>query len=188
MLFDSNTFSSVFQRQVKLLHSGIYTSHGLIFDHGLLHLDLDFHSISINSTTVPIKILDQFNHSSHPSLYEVKFPRPEEWTFEEGERVTVSSSEKEATIAKSLEVGLATNEGIEAVSWYNVWKVFSAGDFISVTSGPLRGMIGWVERIADDSIYLLEYKEKGNVSTSRDDIKVSFILIYTDPLVCLTAV
>ena len=102
MLFDSNTFLSVFQCQVKLLHSGIYTSRGLIFDHGLLHLDLDFHSISINSTAVPIKILDQFNHSSHPSLYEVKFPHPEEWTFEEGERVTVGSSEKEATIAAEI--------------------------------------------------------------------------------------
>ena len=77
-------------------------------------------------------------------------------------------------------MGLATNEGIEAVSWYNVWKVFSTGDFVSVTSGPLRGMMGWVEHNADDSIYLLEYKEKGNVSTSRDDIKVSFILIPAD--------
>ena len=184
MLFDSNTFSSVFQRQAKLLHSGIYTSRGLIFDHGLLHLELDFRSISINSTAVPIKILDQFNRSSHPSLYEVKFPHPKEWTFEEGEWVTVGSSEKEVTIAavKSthLEVGLATNEGIEAVSWYNVQKVFSTGDFISVTSGPLRGTMGWVERIVDDSIYLLVYKEKGNVSTSRDDIKVSFVLIPAD--------
>ena len=99
MLFDSNTFSSVFQHQAKLLHTGIYTSHRLIFNHGLLHLDLDFDSISINSTAVPIKILVQFNHSSHPSLYEVKFPHPEEWTFEEGEQVTVGSSEKEATIA-----------------------------------------------------------------------------------------
>ena len=183
MLFDSNTLLSVFQHQAKLLHTGIYTSHGLIFDHGLLHLDLDFHSISINFTAVPIKILDQFNHLSHPSLYEVKFPCPKEWTFEECEQVTVSPSEKVATIAavKSthLEVELAT-EGIEAVSWYNVWKVFSAGDFVSVTSGPLRGMMGWVERIMDDSIYLLEYKEKGNVSTSRDDIKVSFILIPAD--------
>ena len=125
-----------------------------------------------------------FNCLSHPSLYEVKFPHPKECTFEEGEWVTVGSSEKEETIAavKSthLEVELATDEGIEAVSWYNVWKVFSTGDFISVTSSPLRGTMGWVERIADDSIYLLEYKEKGNVSTSRDDIKVSFILIPAD--------
>ena len=123
------------------------------------------------------------HRSSHPSLYEVKFPCPKEWTFEEGEWVTVGSSE-EATIAavKSthLEVELATDEGIEAVSWYNVQKVFSAGDFVSVTSNPLRGMMGWIECIMDDSIYLLEYKEKRNVSTSRDDIKVSFILIPAD--------
>ena len=146
MLFDSNTFSLVFQHQAKLLHTGIYTSHRLIFDHGLLHLDLDFHSISINSTAVPIKILDQFNRSSHPSLYEVKFPCPEEWTFEEGERVTVGSSEKEATIAAvkftHLEVNLATNEGIKIVSWYRVRKIFSTGDFVSVMSGPLMGMMG----------------------------------------------
>ena len=45
MLFDSNTFSLVFQHQAKLLHTGIYTSHRLIFDHGLLHPDLYFHSI-----------------------------------------------------------------------------------------------------------------------------------------------
>ena len=145
---------------------------------------MDFHSISINSTADPIKILDQFNCSSHPSLYEVKFPCPEEWIFEEGEWVTVGSSEKEATIAavKSthLEVELDTDEGIEAVSWYNVWKVFSAGDFISVTSSPLRGTMGWVEHITDDSVYLLEFKEKGNVSTSRYDITVSFILIPVD--------
>ena len=104
--------------------------------------------------------------------------------FFQGKQVTVSSSEKEATIAavKSthLEVELATDEGFEAVSWYNVQKVFSAGDFISVTSSPLRRTMAWVERIVDDSIYLLEYKEKGNVSTSRDDIKVSFILIPAD--------
>ena len=79
-----------------------------------------------------------------------------------------------------LEVDLTTNEGIEAVSWYNVHKVFSAGAFIRVTSGPLKGMMGWVECITDDTVYLLEYKEKGNLSTSSDDIKVSFVLIPGD--------
>ena len=59
-------------------------------------------------------------------------------------------------------------------------KVLSAGDFVSVTSSPLRGTMEWVEHITDDSVYLLEYKEKSNVSTSRDDIKVSFILIPAD--------
>jgi transcription antitermination factor NusG len=183
-LFDPATFSSVFHRQPKRQDNGIYTSRGLVFDHGLLRLNLGLHSISLNSTGIPTRILKLFNLSSHPALTGSKFPPPEEWTFEEGEQVIISSSEKEATIvaveSTHLEVDLATGEGIEAVSWYNVRKVFSAGNFVCVTSGPLRGTMGWVERIVGDTVYLLEYKEKGNVSTSSDDIKVSYILIPAD--------
>ena len=183
-LFDPDTFSSVFQRRPKLQDNGTYTSGGLVFDHGLLRLKLDLHSIRPSSTGIPSRTLGLFNQSSHPAVTGSKFPRPEEWIFEEGERVIVSSSEKEATIAavKSthLEVDLATNEGIEAVSWYNVRKVFSAWDFVSVMSGPLKGTMGWVERITDNTVYLLEYMEEGNISSSVDDIKVSFILIPAD--------
>ena len=183
-LFDPDTFSSVFQHQPKHLNSEIYSSRGFVFDHGLLRLELDFHSISLNSTGVPSRILELFNLSSHPSVTRSTFPRPEEWNFEEGERVTVCSSGKEATIAavKSihLEVDLATNEGIEVVSWHNVRKIFSAGAFVGVTGGPSKGMMGWVERIVDDTVYLLKYKEEGNLSTSSDDIEVSFILIPAD--------
>jgi transcription elongation factor len=142
------------------------------------------HSISPNFARVPGRILGLFRLSSHPALVGTSFPPPEEWTFEEGERVFLVSSKKEATIGAvkytHLEVDLATNEGIEVVSWYNVRKVFSAWDFVSVTSGPLRGTMGWVERIADDTVYLLEYNAQGNVSTSSDDIKVSFFLIPAD--------
>ena len=183
ILFNPNTFSSIFQCLAKHLHAAVYTSHRQIFDHGLLHQNMDFHSIFINSTTVPIKTLELFNCSSHPSLSDAKFPHPEEWVFE-GEQVTVGSSEKEATVAvvKSthLEVGFATDEVIEAISWYNVCKIFSSWDFVSVMSGPSRGMMGWVEHIEDDSVYLLKYKEEGNLSTSFDDTMVSFILITTD--------
>jgi hypothetical protein len=177
-LFDPVTFSTMFQREPKLQCDGSYTSRGLVFHHGLLQLNLDLHSISPNSARVPGQILRLFTLSSHPALVGTSLPPPEEWTFEEGERVFLVSSKKEATIAAvnytHLEVDLATNEGIEEVSWYNVRKTFSAGDFVSVTSGPLRETRGWVERIADDTVYLLEYKEKGNISTSNDGIKVSF--------------
>ena len=180
-LFDPATFASVFQRQAKRLHNGMYTSARRVFDHGLLCLDLDWHSISLNSTGVPTRILGLFKLSSHPSLTGSKFPRPEEWIFEEGERVTVCSSKKEATIAavKSthLEVDLATNEGIVDVSWYDVRKLFSVGASVSVTSGLSGGTMGWVESIEDDTVFFLEYKEKGNLLTSSDDIKVSFFLI-----------
>ena len=178
-LFDSATFSSVFHRQPKLQNDGSYTSYGLIFEHGLLRRNFDLHSISPNSAGIPSRILQLFHLSSHPAVTGSKLPRPEEWIFEEGERVIVASSEKEATIAAvnstHLEVELATNEGIAAVSWYDVRKTFSTWDFVSVVSGPLRGTMGWVERIADGTVSLLEYKEEGNISTSVDDIKVSFI-------------
>ena len=183
-LFDPDTFSSEFQRQPKLRYDGCYTSRGLVFDHGLLRLNLDLHSISIKSVKISSRILDLFKSSLHPAITNSKFPCPEEWIFEEGERVIVLSSGKEATIvavtSTHLEVDLTTSEGIEAVFWYNVRKFFSAGDFVSVMSGPLIGTTGWVELIVDDTVTLHEYKEEGNVSRSIDDVKVSFILIPAD--------
>jgi transcription antitermination factor NusG len=178
-LFDPATFSSIFQREPKLQYDGSYASRGLVFHHGLLRRKLDLHSISPISAGIPSRILGLFKLSAHPALTGSNFPRPDEWIFEEGERVIVSS-EKEATItaveSTHLEVDLATNEGIKAVSWYSVRKIFSPGDFVSVMSGPSRGTRGWVERIVDDTVYFLEYKEEGNVSTSFDDNMVSFIL------------
>ena len=175
-LFDPVTFSSI---QPKRQFDGSYTSRGLVFHHGLLRLNLDLHSISPVSAGIPSRILRLFKLSSHPALTGSNFPCPEEWVFEEGERVIVSS-EKEATIAAvestHLEVDLATNEGIKAVSWHSVRKVFSPGDFVIVMSGPSRGRRGWVERIADDTAYLLEYKEEGNVSRSSDDTTVSSLV------------
>jgi hypothetical protein len=94
----------------------------------------------LNSAGIPSRILGLFNLTSHSALTGTKFPCPEEWIFEEGEQVIVSSSEKEAIIAafksSHLEVNLASNEGIEVVSWYNVCKVFFPEDFVCVTSGP----------------------------------------------------
>jgi hypothetical protein len=180
-LFDLATFSSMFQRQPKLQDDGSYTSRGRVFHHGLLRLNLDLHSMSLVSGGIPSRILGLFNLSSHPALTGSKFPRPEEWIFEEGERV-VFSAEKEGTIAavETTHLEVATNEGIKIVSWYDVCKVFSLGDFVSVMSGPLRGTRGWVERIANNTVHILEYKEEGNVSTSFDDTMVSFILIPGD--------
>jgi hypothetical protein len=177
-LFDPATFSSTFQRQPKLHYDGSYSSRGLVFHHGLLQRNLDLHSISPISGGVPSRILGLFKLSGHPALTGSNFPRPEEWIFEEGERVIVSS-ENEATIAAveptHLEVDLGTNEGTKAVSWYSVRKVFSPGDFVSVVGGPSGGTMGWVEHIVDDTVSILEYKEGGNISTSFDGATVSFI-------------
>ena len=41
-------------------------------------------------------------------------------------------------------------------------------------------MMGWVERIVDETVHIFEYKEKGNISTPSDAVKVNFILIPVD--------
>ena len=56
-LFDPVTFSTMFQREPKLHYNGSYTSRGLVFHHGLLQLNLDLHSISLNSARIPSRIL-----------------------------------------------------------------------------------------------------------------------------------
>ena len=50
--------------------------------------------------------------SSHPALTESMFPHPEEWNFEEGERVTVCSSQKDALLVGMQAAGhcISTNE------------------------------------------------------------------------------
>ena len=61
---DLATFSSMFQHQPKLQYDGSYASHGLIFDHGLLWLRFDLHSISPISAGIPSRILGLFKLSS----------------------------------------------------------------------------------------------------------------------------
>ena len=72
-LFDPATFSTMFQRELKLLYNGSYTSRGLVFHHGLLELKLDLHSISLNSANIPSRILGLFKRSSHPALVDPAF-------------------------------------------------------------------------------------------------------------------
>ena len=178
-LFNPSTFKSVFQREPILQDNGTYISHRFVFDHGLLQRTFDLHSISPTSAAIPTYILQLFKRSSHPALTLFNIPRPKEWSFEDGEQIVVNSSNKKATIVAvndtHLEVDLATGEGIVVVSWHNVRKVFAISDFVSVTSGPCQGTMGWVEHIEDETAYLIEYNEKGNISS--DNIKVSFIPI-----------
>jgi hypothetical protein len=140
------------------------------------------HSISPAPVAIPAHILWLFNHSSHPTLTFFNIPHPKEWTFEEGERVVVNSSNKEVTIAAvkdtNLEVDRDTKEGIVIAPWHNVSKVFAIGDFVTVMSGPSQGTMGWVQGIKEKIAYLLEYNEKGNIS--NDNTKVSSIVIRVD--------
>ena len=139
-LFHPNIFKSVSQHELILQDNGTYTSRRLLFDHGLLRQTFNLHSISPASTTIPSNILQLFKRSSHPALRLSNIPRPQEWTFEEGEWIIVNSSNRDVTITvvkdTHLGVDLTTGEGILIVSWHNISKVFAISDFVIVTSSP----------------------------------------------------
>jgi hypothetical protein len=178
-LFDPDTFRSLFQRDPICQDDGTYTFDGLVFDHGLLLRDFNHHSLSPIFTRIPTNILFLFQLSAHPTVIASDFPCPKEWIFAEGEQIVILSLNKKATITAvqttHLEVDLATEEGIEAVSWHDVRKDFNVGDFVSV-----MGTMGWVDLVDDDIAYIIEHQEKNNISTFGNGIKVNFIQVPAD--------
>jgi hypothetical protein len=80
-LFKPDVFKSVYQREPKLQDNGTYTSHGPVFDHGLLLRTFDLHSISPAPVAIPAHILWLFDRSSHPALTFFNIPHPKEWTL-----------------------------------------------------------------------------------------------------------
>src|SRR5271168_5504818 len=108
----------------------------------------NFHLIS-PTAEIPSNLFYLFLYSDHPLILTSKFPKPQEWIFEEDDPVIISSSGEHATIAAvrpgNLEVGRSNGSGTMAVPWSDVRKVIKVGDFVEVTSGPLIGLGGWVD-------------------------------------------
>ncbi len=92
-----------------------------------------------------------FQFCSHPTLNGCRFVRPEEWIFEEGEKVVVRSSGQKghvvAIATDYLEVDLGEGNGAWRCPWNDVQKAVEVGDFVVVTSGLHHGQTGFVDFI-----------------------------------------
>lgn len=122
---------------------------GKHFEYGLLVKLYDMHSITTVAVSMPSKTLSRFRFSDHPLILASIIPKPLEWIFEEGEKVSIASSGKLGTIhivvADGVEVELDSGEGIVKVSWLDVDKFFTVGDYVEVLSGEHKGKTGWIE-------------------------------------------
>ncbi|KIJ90484.1 hypothetical protein K443DRAFT_15198 [Laccaria amethystina LaAM-08-1] len=102
-----------------------------------------------------------FQQSHHPTILAARFPCPVEWSFDEGDQVLNSSSSKLGVIisigAETAEVDLAGDEGIISVPWTELRKHIVVGDFVEVLSGPLRELTGWVERVDDEIVHVVQH-------------------------------
>ncbi|KAF5352263.1 hypothetical protein D9758_011979 [Tetrapyrgos nigripes] len=136
-------------------------------------LDEDNASAALDINTIPFELYQLFSRSGHHDIPEEirHFPRITEWVFDEGDRVRVRvqgrggpGSSLSATGTGSigtvllsrangqLEVGFRGDENPNAASfmelqslpWWNLVKVFEAGDYVTVTGGANKGSSGWV--------------------------------------------
>jgi transcription elongation factor len=180
-LFDPNTIEHVYGTSAVERDDGTYQFKGNIFTDGLLVKEFDFHSISLASVFMPTSIFFLFQQSRHPTILAARFPRPTEWSFDEGDRVLISSSGKlgviESVGTETAEVDLASGEGIISVTWTDLRKHIVVGDFVEVLSGPLRELTGWVEGVEDETVHVVQCISSETLEENqRHHIKVDYIL------------
>lgn len=193
-LFDPAAFKRLHNRDPKRQEDGGYTAGGFTFEHGLIRKRYDLHSILSDVVDISSRFLNLFLLSNHPTILTSAFPRPQEWSFEEREWVTIQPSNKLGSVnfvfLEYLEVELASNEGAVPVPWRNVRKFITVGDFVSITAGPLCGKTGWVHRINKDIVHVLEKCIEGEVSgpDAGKAIKVSTSRILQHSLILFTGI
>lgn len=138
-----------------------YVCNKIVFEHGLILKSFDLHSISSSLVFIPTNLFSLLQQSHHPCLRASKFPRPLEWIFEQGEQVAIISSGKHGIIkavgVDAAEVELSTGEGVVSISWLDLYKHFTPGDFVEVTSGLLLGQMGWVDGVKDATVSVVQY-------------------------------
>jgi transcription elongation factor len=92
-----------------------------------------------------------------------------------------SSSSKLGVIisigAETAEVDLAGDEGIISVPWTELHKHIVVGDFVEGLSGPLRESTGWVERVDDEIVHVVQHLSSETLEENQHyRIKVDYML------------
>jgi transcription elongation factor len=144
----------------------IFTLNGLDFEYGLLRKYFSFASIEADVLTMPSEQVQLFRFCRHPALDGCRYPRPQEWIFEEGERVVQLSSGRKglvtAIVPNYLELDFGGENDTGCCPWNDVQKVVEAGDFIIITSGVHQGKSGFVVLVMDDKVNWIDKQAKSS--------------------------
>lgn len=176
-LFDPIEYRRTRGVDPKKIGDRLYSVGQLIFDQGLLRKGYDFCSLSSPAVDMPSQHILLYETSGHPAIRSSTLPHPREWIFEEGDKVLILPRHEKGVVSaigvNHLEINFAAQKGIEAVLWRNVRKDFELGDFVQVTSGSLIGMTGWIIRIDEETVHVMD-KAEGDIVGS-DTMKVRSI-------------
>ena len=171
-LFDPLEIKNTFGRVPKKKENR-YSFNGDKFENGLLVKDFDASAVSSTSVFFSTEAHSLFLRSQHQSILAIvgspskTFPSPAEWVFFIDELVVVFS-ESPCGVDKVVGRGHLRNvesNRVEAelksgklldLAWCDVLKVFQVGDFVEVVGGVHRGRMGFVDRVDDPDISVVE--------------------------------
>lgn len=158
------------------------------FSYGFLHKDFDYYSIEKPVTAMPWRLFEIFRASAHPTVMDTCLPQPQEWSFEEEDKVlnpmSATDQDKYAVI-KAIEplfVMVDTREFEDretmfCLSWHRVLKYFEVGDCVLVTSGPFQGDVGCVIQRSHTSVFILRQVNDQEDEYNPTVTNVSLILV-----------
>lgn len=178
-LFDPITASRVYQIDPLKQDDDVYLFRGKMFDHGLILLPFDTHSVSSAFVQMSSSTFFSFQQSRHPVVLSSSPPCPSDWNVTIGERVLIPSSGKRGVVSTthevSVEVDLATGGGIINVPWFDLRKDVKVGDFVEIEGGSSRGQAGWVQAVEGPVVHIVEQLglRESQKSSSPNLIKVS---------------
>ena len=171
-LFDPLEIKKTFGRVPKK-KGNRYSFNGDKFEDGLLVKDFDASAVSSTSVFFSTEAHSLFLQSQHQSILAIvgnpskKFPSPAEWGFFIGELVNTFFDYPNGTYrvtgqgylrnvkSNHVEVELKSGELLD-LAWCDVLKVIHVGDFVEVVGGVHKGRMGFVDRVDDPDISVVE--------------------------------
>ncbi|KAF9472393.1 hypothetical protein BDN70DRAFT_900583 [Pholiota conissans] len=170
-LFNAAEFGLSSTKNLVCLPDGSYILGRLRLSHGLVMKAYDYHSVGSQVGDIPWHQFSLYASAGHPNIKLANLPRPQEWTFIEGERVTIRSSGKRGVIyaigATHVDIEL-WQEGRHQFTWHEVQKDISVGDFVCIMSGFHKGLYGWIVDLNGDVASLRGFE---TVSQDADDFQ-----------------
>ncbi len=167
-LFNQESIGKHYNTVPNRVMENICTFEGHTFEYGLIVTSYDFYSVSTTVSCMPLELFTLFWQSRHPRLAKsvLTFPRPLEWHFAEGDEVYVSEGNKPLVSKKgtvktlrteSVDVDLASGEGVVSAPWMDVRKVVHVSEFVKATGGLYQNRTGWVIRVDAENDYVTEH-------------------------------
>lgn len=147
---------------------GSYSQGRLVFEHGLVVKEYDYHAIAGDVSDMPLWNFTAFKCCGHPDVVVSNLPRPREWKFERNEKVIMCSSGMQGSFwaGQNEYAEVEMQVGLQCVPWSDIVKMIEVGSFVQVEALAFVGKCGWLVNITGNVASVIDMDSK-HVSNKR---------------------